>query len=79
MKKCFNRVGCLVVNVLIFYSGHSNSNPTEVSSFSAKCCLKRIRINKKSAVVATQLVERPLPTAEVHGLNPVISKILLNV
>ena len=71
-----------MVNVLNFYSGHSNSNPTEVSSFSEKCCLKRIRINKnspKSAVVATQLVESPLPTPEVHGLNPVISKILLNV
>ena len=35
------------------------------------------RINSKLAVVVAQLVERSLPIPEVHGLNPVISKIYI--
>ena len=35
--------------------------------------------NKFGAVVVTQLVERLPPTPEIHGSNPVISKLLSNI
>ena len=38
---------------------------------------KRRDKNEKSAVDEAQLVERSLPTPKVHGLNPVMRKVLL--
>ena len=35
-----------------------------------------LRLMKNGEVVEAQLVERSLPTSEVHGLNPVIGKLL---
>ena len=42
---------------------------------------KKFNVKRTSiwAVIVAQLVERLLPTAEVRGLNPVISKFLMNL
>ena len=40
-------VSCAPGRVLAFYSDDPSSNPAEDCSFSAECCLKRTKINKK--------------------------------
>ena len=47
----------------------------ECDVFSSNPALNTKRIYHKGAVVVAQLVERSLPTSEVRGLNPVISKL----
>ena len=51
---------------------------TSTYEFKVDLLLSSYKYNRKNVVVA-QLVERSLPTPEVHGSNPVIGKYLLTI